>query len=343
MANDMTDDPEMPVDNEETTPTEEAVDPQSLCAKKFTDYLDAPLAADRESAAGAATVACLGYEEYQTKVRLRLCRLEDARAVSGEYRAIRNGISTTMAAHAGGVAVNAAVYEMINGDLTKSLDAVLKALKEVKTQMGKVNTLACKLERDCNDSCTVGERRLIDKTLGRGFFKRNANDLIKKVKGEKDDNGLITVKGVTHHADDLFDMGVKYAGIQASANVVSLKPMATRLEETAKGLATDVTYQITALDATLLAQQTELDAEVTTLSNGLYERHATTINATSLEALAAELTDIADHDCATLDYDDAVATLVANCQTVVTTFDATAACPPGGEDNKFNTQDAPSC
>lgn len=343
MAKDINEDPKDPVGAGEDTSNTDPADPPSLCTKKITDYQNEPLADDRESAAGAATVACLGYEENQSSVRLRLCRLEDARAVRGEYRAIRNCISTTMAAHAAGVSANVAVYEAKGGELTKNLDAALKALKAVKSQVALVNTLACKLETACNDSCTAEERKIIDKALGKDRFKRDANEIIKKVKGEKDENGLIVTKGLSHHTDDLFDMGVKYAGIQASANVISLKPMAATLLETADGLATNVTEQMTSLDATLTTHQTELDAEVTGLSESLYERHTSDVSSASLEALNVELDEFADGKCEDLDYEASITTLIENCTAVVSTFDVAAGCPPGGEDNKFNTQDATSC
>lgn len=343
MANDMTDEPIGAGDDTTNTDTDNSTDATSLCTKKITDYLKKPLADDRKSANGAATVACLGYEENTVSVRLHVCRLEDARLVSDEYSALRNYISTTLAAHATGMATNVEGYVTRESELSDKLNTTLEALKGVKSHMAKVNSLACKLETACNDSCTAEERKIMDSALGKNVFKRSANELVKQVKGEKDQEGLITVKGTTHHADDLFDMGVKYAGIQASTNVSSLTSLIDSLKESTGKIATNVNEQADSLGQGIMDLQKALDEEVAKLSTSLYDRRLSAQVATGLDELEEELTSISTVDCEALDYAASITELEANCLAVVSTFDKTADCPPNDGESKFYSQDVPSC
>lgn len=343
MANDMKQEPDGPDGTGNQTPPPPA-STLSRCAKKYADYIKDPLAGDVEVAAGAQEVACLGYEENRNNVRLRICRQQDALEVHGEYLALRNAVSSTLAAHAAGVAANTESYEKKNGELDKKLDVALKAIKKVKDQMAKVNSLACKLERMSNDPCTIEERNIIDTAKTEtDYFKREANEIVKKIKGETDDTGQTTTMGATERADDLFDMVVKYSGIQASTNVLSIKPMAKVLVETADGLVTDVVEQITTLEESIAGHQAKLDEGVAALSTSQYERYTAEASGAALEALGSKLDELVISDCGTLNYAGEIEKFKGYCIDVIGSFGTSSACSDDDGSAKFSTQDAPSC
>ncbi len=337
MANDMND-PQVPVDNGGEGPGGED-STQTLCQKWFNDYLENPLEADLERAAGAATVGSLGYDEGKIGTQLRVCRLEDVQKIRAEYRGIQTCISTTLAAHAAGVAVNVTGYVGKDKALEGKLNAALEAIKAIKTGMGKVHALACKLEAARKDSCNSEQCKAIDKGLPK----------VDQVGGLERFNKEITairerVTTVNGNADALFEMGIKYAGIQASTNVTSLKGMTDQLKTDADALAADVLAQAKALDTKLADQEVALATEITGLSTALYTRQTTKLAYDCLEELKTDLEEIVGQDCTQLDYEATNDRLRYLCETAVSTFDTTAGCgDQDGGGNKFNTQDAPSC
>ncbi|NJB86808.1 hypothetical protein GGR26_002585 [Lewinella marina] len=339
MANDKNDTPQTPVDPGEAPPGGEEPT-QTLCQKWFNDYLEKPLEIDLEVAEGAATVGCLGYDEGKIGTQLRVCRVEDARKIRGEYRGIKNCISTALAAHAAGVTANVTGYVDKQKVLETKLNKALEGIKAAKSGMAKVHALACKLETARKDSCNSEQCKAIDKGLpkvdGVGGLQRFNN----KISAFQ-----ATISTLNGNADALFEMGIKYAGIQASTNVTSIKPMTDLLKQDADGLATDVTEQCAALDKKIAEQAEALAGEITGLSTALYLRQKTQLTHDFLSDLKADLTDIRDQDCGALDYAAAKDRLTVICETAVTTFNTTATCGEGEESggNKFNTQDAPSC
>lgn len=320
---------EMP-DNEET--------PLTLCQKWFNDYLEKPLEQDIKVAEGAAKVGCLGYDEGKISTQLRVCRLEDARKVRGEYLGIKNCISTTLSGHAAGVVANVTLYAEKEKALAEKLNKVLESVKAVKVGMAAVHGLSCKLETARKDSCNSEQCKAIDKGLpaveGIGGLERFNSSI---------DEYRETISTLNGNADSLFEMSIKYAGIQASTNVATITPMAEKLKTDAEGLATDVTDQCTGLDKKIGEQGTALADEITGLSSALYTRHGTSMAHDFLTALKGELESVVDQQCADLDYATAKDELTQYCEAAITTFDTTSGCDEEGGGNKFNIQDAPSC
>ncbi len=337
MANEMNQGPQQTGDNGGQTPAGED-SPQTICQKWFNDYLESPLETDREVAQGAATVGCLGYDEGRVGTQLRVCRLEDARKVRAEYRGIKICISTALAAHAAGVTANVTGYVDKQKALEGKLKKALEAIKTAKSGMAKVHALACKLETARKDSCNSEQCKAIDKGLpkvdGVGGLERFKNGIT----GFRE--SISTLNG---NADALFEMGIKYAGIQASTNVTSIKPMTDLLKASADSLATEVTEQSAALDKKIADHADALAGEITGLSTALYLRQNTQLTYDYLTELKTELEGIVGQGCADLDYASAKDRMTIICETAVTTFNTTATCSEERGGNKFNTQDAPSC
>lgn len=322
-------------------------DPISKCRTWINNYLENPLEIDREKAAAEAKVACLGYEEGKISTQIRVCRLRDAQRVRTEYRDIQNCVSTTVAAHAGGVSANVTSYLDKEKELSTKLDAALAAIQAVKGQIGKVHSLCCKLETARTDSCNSEQIKEIKKKL-----PADADDDAGLVRFNKETDAICDcAETANEKADDLVELGIKYSAIQATMNVTSLESLIKKLTDDATALATDVTDQAGVLDTKLTEHQTAVNAEIQELTTAIFGRKSTERASASLEMLHIELDiEIGNFNCEDLDKKNEedntpMEQLEAYCDQVISTFEETAAC--GDEDdngNKFNTQDAPvSC
>jgi uncharacterized protein YoxC len=337
MANEMNKDP----DQSGTEPASPPVDESSpsKAVNKFNDYLESPLETDVKQATGAVTVGCLAYEDGKSGSNIRVCRLEDAHKVRAEYRGIQNCISSTLAAHAGGVKDSVVEYVVSETALSAKLTTALEAIKAAKKQMTKVRGIVCKLEDAQKDSCNSEQCKAIDKGLPMANGEKGLKRFNAEVSAIAEETKELCVR-----TDGIFDVGVKYAGIQASVNVACLTDAMTLLKKDADGLVTNVTENGTALDAKITTQQTALDGEIDGLGAALKGRlHGERYHAALLD-LQIQLTDISGEDCSAFDEAAGKERIEEICTTAVTTFKTTSPCGDGqGGTNKFNTQDNPSC
>jgi hypothetical protein len=337
MANDMTNDP---VDSG-TEPIPPAVDESSpsKAVNKFNDYLESPLETELGQAEGAVTVGCLAYEDSKSGSNIQVCRLEDALKVRAEYRGIQNCISTTLAAHSEGVSGNVAEYVVSETAIGGKLTTALEAIKAAKSQMAKVRGLVCKLEDAQKDSCNSEQCKAIDK----GLPKSNGEKGLKRFNVEVSAIAEKT-KELCVRTDGIFDVGVKYAGIQASINVACLTDAVALLKTDADNLVTDVADNGSALDDKITTHQEALDGEITGLGAALRGRQSGERFHATLTDLKAQLTEFSEEDCAVFDEANGKERIEEICTTAVTTFKTTSPCGDGqGGNNKFNTQDNPSC
>ncbi|MEO0734611.1 MAG: hypothetical protein AAFZ52_17375 [Bacteroidota bacterium] len=338
MANDMNQpDPEEP-GTDPTPPTADETAP-TKAVNKFNDYLNDPLKGQLDQAKGAVTVGCLAYEDGKSGTNIQVCRLEDAQKVRAEYRGIQNCVSTSLAAHAAGVSTAVASHVTTATALDTQLTTSLNAIKAAKNQLVVVRGLIGKLENALKDSCNADERNAINQHLptvdGKGGLERFNFEV-----GEIS----TTTKDLCERVDSVFDVSVKYAGVQASVNVACLTDAVAKLKTDADALVTNVADNGTQLDAKVVTHQTALDGEITSLGGALFMRQHNERHHAALVDLEATLTTIVGQDCANFDEAGGLERIEAICTETVTTFKTSSPCPE--EDNgtnKFNVQDQPSC
>lgn len=347
MMEEKTPDPVPPTDeggtNANRTPTQ----------KIFDKYRNEDLTIAKQTAEGVVDVACLAYEQGKTSTQIQVCRIQDVQLVRNEYRSIQNVISSSLGAYS--TAVNTKLEEYLKKEksLTEKLTASLTALKEVKSKLGEVNQLACKLEKACTDSCNSNQLKELNRldqievTIVEGGKEKK-----KKVKGTErfkfELKGIASeVQNCYDHADNIFEYGIKYAGIQASMNVESLKEAIARLTKDAEGLVTNVADSSNSLDEKLLKQQETLHTEIGDLTESLADSRSGSAAQKALLKLDVDLGKIADEaDCENAELTDQWEDcLIKLCEGALSTFKRSSSCPTaddsGTTTNIFNPLDAP--
>jgi len=276
----------------------------------------------------------MGYEESKVSTQIRVCRLQDAQKVRGEYQGIHNCVSTTLAAHADGIKGNVATYLEKNTALEDKLTTALESLKAVKSQMWKVREAACKLDAAREDSCNSEQIRALS-DLG-----PNADGLSGNARFDADVTAIRDeVFNLYNSSDDLFEKGPKFAGVQAFMNIPSLESMAEKLKEDADALAGNVSGNAGELDQLIADCQTELGEEITALTGELFNKHNTELDSEFLDQLDVELENLASTDCAAMDHEADVELLESICLEVMGTFTQEIDCSNGEPGmNKFNSR-----
>ncbi|MEL6274513.1 MAG: hypothetical protein AAFU03_05285 [Bacteroidota bacterium] len=306
--------------------------------KLINNYIETTLSSDIDQAHSAEKIGCLGYEEGKTSTQIRVCRLQDAQKVRGEYQGIHNCVSTTLAAHADGIQANVAIYLEKNTALEAKLTAALEAIKAAKSQMWKVREAACKLDAAREDSCNSEQLKALGELGSNEAGQRGNVRFDADVTAIRDE-----VFKLYNMSDELFEQGALFAGVQAFMNIPSLESMVAKLHEDAHGLASNVGENAGELDGLIADCQTELATEITSLTGGLFTKNSTRLDSLFLEQLNDDLSDLATEDCTAMDNNREADLEALNtiCEEVMSTFSQEIDCGDGEPGmNKFNTPPA---
>lgn len=296
--------------------------------KWIETYQADPLEDDIKSAESDETVKCLAYSEQQKVNTLKVCRLQNAHKVHSEYHGIKNCVSLVLTSHTGRLTENVAAYLAKNEELKANLATCLENLKAAKSQMSLVRSLACKLDIARNDSCHSEQLNAMS-----ALPKKNGKKGIQRFNAEVDAI-VAEATALNGKSNDLFEAGVKFAGIQAFINIPSLESQIQKLNEDATSFAGDVQENLDATAEKIAACQEKYEAGVTSITTALYDRYHAQLTSSYLNNLDTSLDNLAGYECTDDTFNEFRSKLEEICENVEETFSQIVNCKEGGE-SKF--------
>ncbi len=311
----------------------------SKTAKWIGDCIK-PLENEIQAAGSLQQISCLAFEEQKMAGNLRICRIVDARKVLQEYEAIHGCVSLGLSAHITSIQSNTTDYLTHNEELGTNLTTCLEAVNAVKEQMKKVWEKACALDAARKDSCysdalsALGELPAESEGGPAGLERFNA-----AVDDIRD-----TVNALNDRTDDVFEKGIKYAGVQAFMNVAGLEQLVQDLAADIQAFHDDVIENQGDLAAALTQRWEEYSEGVATATEKWSGKRSSTLDYDMLDALKqylesskSELDELTELAC-NKDLDQLKTALEGICSTVQDTFMAGVNCSPGpngGSKNQF--------
>ena len=256
-------------------------------------YIKNSLEGQIEYTKSQETIACLDYKGKITVQNYNLCLLLKSRALHDEYFGIKNCISTTLLGQSSLVDENVDNYLVKTDAIKKALDNSLNAIKESKSKIWKIRECACKLDGARNDSCNSEQLSAMNKIpqgdpdnkSGIARFHALVDDLVNQ------SNTLYDT------IDDIFEKGVKVAGIQAYINTKSLKEFSESLKGDATSLDTDINTNLSYAEDLIDTAQEQYTDGLNNLDNCLFAKNESHLAHLSLEAAESYADGLKDESC----------------------------------------------
>ncbi len=227
---------------------------------------------DAENEAGIRTTE---YEAKKVISNYKQCAYEEAVKAYREYSKICICISTYLEQDVTQINGNVGSYIDQSQGFSTYLSASLDKIKEMKKKMLEVNDAAYKLRDALKDSCNSEQKKILIRGLpgtdDEPSFLEAAKDIIEQA------------SVVCSRADDVFETGVKVAGINAFTNVESLKEFGTTLVTCAGGFNKDVKSNVTFTSEQMTAALDDLSAALQEESIAESEKYKALLAQSSLE------------------------------------------------------------
>lgn len=152
--------------------------------------------------------ACSNYE-------FALTYLNQAKDAVSEYEKISNCTTTIMNQDVTEIDNKISNTIALSGQVKTDLDAAIEAVRDAKSKIAVVDSLACKLTDALGQSCNSEEMKVLKKIQG---FEETVRKLIQKA------------NQANNAVDDAHEVAIKVSATQAFTNVESLKDFGTNLK-----------------------------------------------------------------------------------------------------------------
>lgn len=307
-----------PETNESNPPMDKGDDtPVSQTTECIQNYRENPLEGLIKLSVSEETVACIDYKGKINNQEYKLCKLIKAKDIHKEYFGIKNTISTTFFKQVCLIDENVDAIltktEAVNAALNSSLDAI----KNAKSKLWEVREAACKLDGARNDSCNSEQLSALSKIPAdqnglKGIARFQA--LVDKIKED--------AFKLYDSVDDVFEKGVKVAGIQAYMNTASIKEFTTALKTDAEAFSEDVIANLAYSDELIDTAQEAFTEGLQELDVSLFAKTNAHLTHTALENMDGYAEHLEEEACI-----DRTADLEQVCEDIKNVFQSQINCP----------------
>jgi len=273
------------------TSVESTGQPTSQTEDCINKYIEDRLVSAVKSAENQEQVSCFDYGAEVEASKYKICSYLQILDVFSEYRGIKNCVSVNLKTHANHIKENVAYCGELTGEIDKALNESLDAIKALKNKMSEVRDAACKLEAARTDSCHSEQLKALkklpekDQVSGLTRFTNKTDDIIGKS------------ESLYNIADDLFEKGVKVAGILAFMNINSLTELTAVLNGYSIELDEDVEGNLKHFKDKAEECAERYTEQLATIGGAYYVKNQARIKHLSLLGASSIFEVISDADC----------------------------------------------
>lgn len=257
------------------------------------------------AADGVQKVKEVNFSNAKTISQNNICSLQQVHSILNEYNGLKNCVSVNVATHTAAIKTNVASYSTVTDEIDTSLSETLDAITAFKAAMKEVNEMATKLQVAKDDSCNAEQVKALEK-LGGGPAEDTDQDGHVDDDAPSDNGNVFDIKSkaiiakageIFNKTDDLFEKGIKTAGILAHMNVASLVEMTEKLDADAIVYSENVDKNIKELEDQKQKAQETYVKHLETIGTAHIELNNSTIDHKALDKACTNFSDLSKEKC----------------------------------------------